>query len=366
LSTPLNILHISSPLSWRGGEQQLFYLHKGLLLKGHVSKVFCPNEGILASRLEIDERVLYNKRSGFDVLAGSKLAKYCRKHKVDIIHAHDAHSHTTSVIAASVFGNKTPIVLSRRVDFPIGGSWFSRYKYNHKRIKLIACVSDVICDMVQPRITSSDINVQTIHSGVDLSRFDNVQPYDLRQELGLTQETKLIANFSALADHKDYFTFIDTAELVCKSREDVRFLIFGKGGLETELKEYVRAKNLAEKVLFTGFRKNLPELYPNIDVLLFTSKTEGLGTTILDAFASSVPVVATKAGGIPEMVVHETTGLLAEIGDAETLGNLVNRVLDDENLGKALIENAKRKCHDFSKDRMVELTEMAYKKVLNN
>ena len=199
-----------------------------------------------------------------------------------------------------------------------------------------------------------------------LSRFEGVEKVDLRAELSFESNIKLIANFSALADHKDYFTFINTAELVCNQRNDVRFLIFGKGELETELKDYVKSKKLSDQILFTGFRDNLPALYPNIDVLLFTSKTEGLGTTILDAFASNVPVVATNAGGIPEMVIHKETGLLSEIGDAENLATNVNLVLDDTALRQRLTENAKIKCQDFSKDRMVELTEMTYKNVLNN
>ena len=171
LSEQLNVLHISSPLSWRGGEQQLYYLHNGLLNHGHNSKVYCPNEGVLATKLSIEERVLYNKRSGFDVFAAAKLARYCRGNMVDVLHAHDAHSHTTAVLSATIFGNSTPIILSRRVDFPIGGSWFSRYKYNHKQIKRIVCVSDVIRDMVQPMITSKSSEVITIHSGVDFESF---------------------------------------------------------------------------------------------------------------------------------------------------------------------------------------------------
>lgn len=366
LINPLNIVHISSPLSWRGGEQQLYYLHTGLIQLGHHSKVFCPNEGVLATKLSIGERILYNKRSGFDLLAALKLARYCRRNKVDLLHAHDAHSHTTAVLAATLFRNATPIVLSRRVDFPIGSSWFSRYKYNHKNIKLIACVSEVIRQMVVPKIKSSSIEVVTIHSGVDLSRFEAVEDIDLRGEIGVGNDVKLIANFSALADHKDYFTFIDTAELLHKSRQDLRFLIFGKGELERELKDYTKAKKLSDVVLFKGFRTDLPAIYKQIDLLLFTSKTEGLGTTILDAFASKVPVVATKAGGIPEMVIHENTGLLSDIGDANSLANNVERVLNDDDLTNKLIKNASEKCASFSTDQLVSKTENWYKKVLNN
>ena len=342
------------------------YLHKGLQGAGHNSIVFCPNESVLATRLEIEERVVYNKRSGFDILAAKELANYCRLNNVEVIHAHDAHAHTTSVLAATVFGNKCPIVLSRRVDFPIGGSWFSRYKYNHKRIKAILCVSNVIRDMVKSKITAKHVSVATVYSGVDMDKFKGIIPVNLHKELGIPSEQKLVANFSALADHKDYFTFIDTAKIVCGERDDATFLIFGKGELEAELREYAKKSGCSDKIRFAGFRNDLPQVYPNINVLLFTSKTEGLGTTVLDAFASKVPVVATNGGGIPEMVVHNQTGLMTEVGDANKLAKYVNQVLDDPELGQKLVDNAFMKCQDFSKENTVMQTQDWYYKVLNN
>jgi L-malate glycosyltransferase len=366
LTKRIKVLHISSPFTWRGGEQQLMYLHQGLLAAGHTSLVFCPNDSVLATRLDIKERVVYNKRSGFDFFAAKQLAAYCKANKVDLVHAHDAHSHTTAVLGATLFRNRCPIMLSRRVDFPIGGSWFSRYKYNHRQVKTILCVSDLIREMVSPKITASHIEVATVHSGVDLSKFVGIKPLDLRDELNLSNDAKLVANFSALADHKDYFTFIDTAKIVCNARDDVYFLIFGKGELEDELRSYANQSGYAQRIVFVGFRNDLPQVYPNIDVLLFTSKTEGLGTTVLDAFASKVPVVATQAGGIPEMVIDGETGLLAKIGDASTLAINVQRVLDEPNLQHRLTEAALQKCQTFSKDVMVRQTEESYNKVLNN
>jgi len=366
LTKPINVLHISSPLTWRGGEQQLMYLHKGLQASGHNSLVFCPNESVLATRLDMEERVVYNKRSGFDLFAAKQLATYCKANGINLIHAHDAHAHTTAVLAATIFRNQCLIVLSRRVDFPIGGSWFSRYKYNHKCIKAILCVSDVILDMVKPKIMAQHLSVATVHSGVDLDKFSGITPVNLREELKIEPEHKLVANFSALADHKDYFTFIDTAKIVCDERDDVQFLIFGKGELEQELRSYAKDSGCDSNIRFVGFRSDLPQVYPNIDVLLFTSKTEGLGTTVLDAFASKVPVAATEAGGVPEMVVNEKTGLLAKIGDDSALAIHVQRLLDEPVLRQSLTESALEKCQMFSKDEMVRQTEECYNKVLNN
>ena len=83
-----------------------------------------------------------------------------------------------------------------------------------------------------------------------------------------------------------------------------------------------------KNILLTGFRTDIFEVFPELDILLFTSKEEGLGTTVLDAFACEVPVVATAGGGIPEMVIHQKTGWLAAIGYAEQLAEGVEQILD--------------------------------------
>ena len=92
LTKPINVLHISSPLTWRGGETAAHVFTQRLLqASGHNSLVFCPNESVLATRLDMEERVVYNKRSGFDLFAAKQLATYCKANGINLIHAHDAH-----------------------------------------------------------------------------------------------------------------------------------------------------------------------------------------------------------------------------------------------------------------------------------
>src|SRR5690606_28372567 len=114
------------------------------------------------------------------------------------------------------------------------------------------------------------------------------------------------------------------------------FLAIGQGHLEEELKAYAQEQGVSDKIIFTGFRNDIPQIFPELDVLLFSSRTEGLGSTILDAFACGVPVVSTNAGGIPEIVTNEETGLLAPVGDATALANNVLRVLQDPDLAARL------------------------------
>lgn len=360
-----SILHVSSPLSWRGGEQQLFYLYLGLKSKAFQQIVFCPQHSELSKKIDESDCVTYKKRSGFDIAAAFKLAKLCKAKKVDLIHCHDAHAHTTAVLAADIFGNKVPIVLSRRVDFHIGKSWFSRHKYNHKRIVSILCVSDAIKEIVRPAITNANIRVVTVHSGVDVLKYQNAKRGKLRKEFGIPEGGMIIGNVAAMADHKDIPTFLRTVKRL-QSNESFYFFLIGSGPLELEMKAMASELQLTSRLIFTGFRNDLTEIFCDLDVLLFTSKTEGLGTTILDAFANKVPVVATNAGGISEMIHHLQTGLLCEVGDDEQLANAVLHVLENAELNQKLIENALEKLKQFSWTEMVAKTQAEYHQLFNN
>jgi glycosyltransferase involved in cell wall biosynthesis len=209
-------------------------------------------------------------------------------------------------------------------------------------------VSEEIQRILQPDILDHS-KLAVVHSGIDLSRFRQKPDGRLRRELGINQETPLIGNVAAMADHKDPFTFLRVAAQLLQVRPNLRFVwIGGDGGLESEVRTLTQQLNLSEKILFTGFRSDLPFLLPELDVFLFTSKTEGLGTSVLDAFAAGVPVVAARAGGIPEMVQHERTGLLAPVGDVAEFSRQVLRLLDEPSLRTQIIQGARQRAQAFS------------------
>ena len=150
----MKVLHISSALSWRGGEQQVAYLMDEIENAGHVQYLYCPK----GSELSIHARKkaltfqTYSKRGSIDLLSARRLAKYARTKKVDLIHMHDSHAHNLAILATSLFRLRVPLVLSRRVDFPLKSNFFSNWKYNHSAIKKILCVSKNISKIIAPQI----------------------------------------------------------------------------------------------------------------------------------------------------------------------------------------------------------------------
>lgn len=359
----IKVLHISTADSWRGGEQQLAYLLDELKDKceNHVlcrsnsaMEKHCQKQGYLFNSL--------NKRFSLDPGFAMGIKSYCDENAIDLIHTHDSHAHSMCVLAASLFGNNVPLIASRRVDFPIQKSWFSHFKYNHQIVKKILCVSDEI-----KRITARGIKdeslLQTVYSGIDLQKF-SPRSGKLRKDLGIGEDQFIIGNTSALADHKDYFTFIRAAEHALKVDPKLLFLIIGNGPKESEIASFMRSRNLGDAIRMIGFRKDIPEVLADLDLFMITSKTEGLGTSILDAFASGVPVLATEAGGIPEIVIDGKSGLLCEVEDHKCLSEKLLELKAKAELREKLVKGAKEKVQEFSKSTTAQNTFLAYQDVL--
>lgn len=358
------VLQVVTALSWRGGEQQAAYLilelkndveNFVLCSRGSKMEEFCKLNGV--------SHFAHSKRGGIDLSFAKKLKQVCFAENIDLIHVHDAHAHTFAILAASFFGNKTPIILSRRVDFPIKNNAFSNFKYNHKQIKKILCVSDTIKAITATGIKDKS-KLETVYSGIDLNKF-KPSSGKLRQELNAENKTFLIGNTSALADHKDYFTFIDVAERIAHLHSNCHFVIMGDGPMKEEIQNYGRSKKLENKLTFTGFRNDIPEVLAELDLFLITSKTEGLGTSILDAFACKVPVVATAGGGITELVEDEKTGLLCEVKNSDQITSAVERMMIEKELRERCIKAAFQKVQLFSKEETAKNTLHFYLEVLS-
>ncbi|MDB9963858.1 glycosyltransferase [Vicingaceae bacterium] len=357
------VLQVVTALSWRGGEQQAAYLIEEL--KQEVNTFVLCSSGSKMEAFCIENGLIHftqPKKGSIDFSYAKRIKQICVGHHIDLIHVHDAHAHTFSILAASIFGNKTPIILSRRVDFPIKNNLFSHFKYNHKQVKKILCVSDTIKQITAAGIKDHS-KLATVYSGIDLDKFKPSSGV-LRNELSIGNDVFLIGNTSALADHKDYFTFIDVAEKVIEKYENCHFVVIGDGPMKDEIHQYAQSKNLNKQFTFTGFRNDISEVLAELDSFLITSKTEGLGTSILDAFACNVPVVGTAGGGIKELVENEKTGLLCEVKNVEQLTQAVERMINEPGLRESCSAAAKSKVQLFSKQQTAKNTLKYYLEIL--
>lgn len=362
----MKVLHLSSEYTWRGGEQQIAYLIDELNKLEVENYVACRKGSVFEKHCKENfiEHISLPFKNSYELASAIEIRNFCKYMEIDILHMHSSRGHTIGVMS-SLLGNKSKLVLSRRVDFPVKDNLLSKWKYNYAKIRKIICVSEKIKEVMSPFIKNKK-RLVVAHSGIDINRFKGNQNTGiLHREYELASDVKIVANISALADHKDYPTFINAVEQFKKiSKEKVKFFIVGEGSLRGEIESLINQKGLKNDIILTGFRKDIADIFPEIDVFLITSKEEGLGTTVLDAFANKIPVVATAGGGIPEMVKNEKTGLLYPIGDAKNLAKGVQKILKDQELASNLTSGAYHLLEsNFTKDQTAKKTLLEYKKI---
>jgi glycosyltransferase involved in cell wall biosynthesis len=196
-----------------------------------------------------------------------------------------------------------------------------------------------------------------VYSGIDPAHFGKEYPSQegLRAVFNVLPEEHIIANIAALAPHKDYYTFVDTISILKEKGVVARYFAIGEDGGELEnVRNYARSLGVDADIIFTGFRKNIAALAQDIEVMLVTSKEEGLCTSILDAFAGRIPVVATRAGGISEIVRNEQTGLTAPVKDPARLAVEVMRMLNDADLRRQCLHAALEFVKEFDYKQMAK------------
>jgi len=300
-------------------------------------------------------------RGEWDLLSVYKLEKIIRNNFIKIIHLHSSHAHALGLLAARSAGN-CKVILSRRVDFHIRKNILSRVKYSNVD-RIIAISERVKQVLVADGLSEEKIDV--VYSGIDIERFQNVDRDYLISELGANREKLCIGNIAALAWHKDHRTLVEAARIVVDEFPEVIFLIVGEGPLRREIEILIKKLDLEKEVKLLGFRQDIPEILSHLDLFVLSSSWEGLGTSVLDAFASRVPVVATNVGGIPEIVKDRVNGILVPPENPAALAGAIISLLKNRDLACQLAEEGFRLVKEkFSVDRMVEQIRKIYNRLI--
>jgi len=204
----------------------------------------------------------------------------------------------------------------------------------------------------------------TVYEGIDLERVDAAPAAKLHEELWLPHHAPIVGNVAALVPHKGHRHLIEAAALVVRQVPDARFVIAGEGELRPALERQIKEHHLEKHVLLAGFRPDVLSLHKAFDIFAMSSVTEGLGTSLLDAMACEKPVVATAAGGIPEVVADGETGFIVPPRDHQAMAGAIVRLLKDPALQQRQGTAGRARVQDrFSADRMLRDTLRVYQRV---
>ncbi len=358
-------LHVDTARTWRGGQNQVWQLVTGLEERGHRTVLVGYDGGELHRRAREGVRFVgFTPRSEFDVHAGWQLAKVLADLRPEIVHAHDPMAVALAAMALQMSPKLEPrprVVAARRVDFHLKRHAFSKWKY--RQIDLFIAASGVIAGILEDDGIARD-RVVVVPDGVNVGLVDKQPVVDAHAAFWLPKGAPIVGNVAALAPHKGQRPLVAAAARVVRQVPDARFLIIGDGELRETLERQVKDLGLERHVFLTGFRDDVLGLMKSFDLFVLSSVTEGLGSAVLEAMACRRAIVATRAGGIPEAVVDEETGILVPVADDGALATAIVTLLRDE-ARRTQFGNAGRDrvIREFSIDRMVDGTLAAYRRL---
>ena len=365
----MHILHIDTEKTWRGGENQVRLLIEGLKAQGVKNSIAAPPASELAKRMDSTCPVFETSLRGeLNLKAARKIAGFCKNHDVSIIDCQSSHAHTIGLMCKQFFLPHLKLVVHRRVDFPPKTGVINRFKYLHKGIDRYIAISKAINEILVQYGVSQEKTV-TVPSAVDK---DVYQAFDKEREkarwcakFGLDPQVPLIGQAAAMTEQKGYPTLLDS--LVVLKRMGFKFncLVAGDGHLRNSLESLRVSLNLQDCLSFIGWIDEVPAFLSALDIFAMPSNFEGLGTAALDAIYAGCPVVASSVGGLKESIIHEHTGLLAQVKNSAEFAEQLARLLKDPEFGRKLNTQAKQHCdRNFSLDAMVEGNLKVYQELL--
>jgi glycosyltransferase involved in cell wall biosynthesis len=325
----MRVLHIDTEPGWRGGQNQVHLLHRGLLAAGLDSTVVCRAGEALHERCAAEGLpvVPVPAGPGFGLRVTAAIAR--RRRPDTIVHAHASAAHGQALLA--VLGTATPLVVTRRVDFRLKSGPVARWKYGPRITRFVAVSAAIARILQEGGVPAARIRV--IHSGVPEPTTVADRP-GVRADLGLPADARLVLCPAALVDHKGHRHLFEAWRRLAP---DATLLLCGEG----ERREVLMAQAAdLPSVRFLGFRRDLPRLLAASDLAVLSSVEEGLGSVLADCHLHGLPVVATTAGGIPEVVADGVSGLLVPPADPVALADALGRVLGDDALRARLAAGA--------------------------
>jgi glycosyltransferase involved in cell wall biosynthesis len=308
-----------------------------------------------------------------DLKALLALYRLFRRERPHIVHTHTAKAGVLGRVAARLAG--VPVVVHTFHGHVLHGyysplkNWLLRRAERGLGLlsdRLVTVSEQVKRDLVRYGVAGAQ-KITVIPLGLDLEPFlaGAGQRGKLRRELGLTDGEPLVGIVGRIFPIKNHRLFLEAAARVAKELDSARFLVVGDGVLRPAMEDYAQALGLASRVMFTGWRRDLPVIYPDLDVLVISSNNEGTPVSAIEAMAAGCPVVATGVGGLPDLIADGETGCLVPARDPAALATRILKLLRERDTASRIAKTAQATVAErFGVERLCRDVEDLYEELL--
>jgi glycosyltransferase involved in cell wall biosynthesis len=367
----IRVLQLIDQLGDAGAEQLLYTFAAGLdrsRFDLHVCALRpWPHPKIVPALRELGFPVTeLDQHHAYDLPVLRALVNYIRLEKIDIIHTHLLASDVMGRLAG--FITRCPVVSTihnGRIDLdkdPRHQQFMERWSARLWCRRLIV-VSTLLRDEVAAWFGLPRSKVLAIPNGIDTARFrppPGFDPSTIKREL-LGGDYRMVANVARLVPQKGQHYLIEAAARLASTHPDVRFVLVGHGPLGDELMEQARTEGIADKVVITGPRSDVPQILAASDVFVLSSLWEGMPLSLLEAMAAGCPAIATDVGGVREVLRHDVTGLLVPRADSDALAAAIAQSLDHPERARQRASSAQAlTLREYDKSTMIRKWEAVY------
>lgn len=357
----LKILHVDPERNWGGGEAQVLGLLTYLSEKGHRNDLLTHPQGRLfeqSQTLNI-RRLPLVARNDLDLRPVPRLRRLIREEKYDVVHLHTKRAHALSPWMPR--GSPLPkYVVTRRMDYPEANNWYTRYLYGRPVDGVVAISQGIVELLLDAGVKREKIRL--IHSGVDPRPFEAT-----RKDCRSFSNRVVVGTAAVLEERKGHRVLLEAARQLKRQGCQIKYCLAGDGSLRRQLEEITENFGLKNEVDFLGFVSDMPAFLASIDLFVLPSLYEGFGVSVLEAMAAGKAVVASRVGGLAELVIDTVTGFLVAPQDVEGLAQAIAKLARDgpltQEMGKKAAERVRE---NFTMEQMAMKNEAHYYALLKD
>jgi L-malate glycosyltransferase len=328
----MKILHLDTRPDWRGGQHQILMTLRGLRERGHDAQLLTRRGSPLEQRAVAEKFAVHTFPPRLARLSAFLcLREIAGQQRFDVVHAHDPHALSAAWFAR--VQRHSALVVSRRVAYPLSRAWpaLARYRAAHRIIAVSQFVAKSVTDA---RIDASRVGV--VYDGVEIPRAATAEMRSAARRRSIADQTPLLGCVGYLLPEKGQELLVRAMQIVAAEFPGCQLILAGDGPMRARLESLAAELSLSNAIIFAGFVEDTESVYRALDVFVFPSLAEPLGSSLLAAMAHGLPAIAVASGGVPEIIESGRNGLLAATPDATEVARAICSVLRDPQLASRI------------------------------